>query len=126
LATAALIAVASIGFYIFVLPIARSQGAEPKAVLSALDTLRRMPSNEQGLTIDARLSRELDKSRRVGNLVAYQGWTVHRIRGTKTRVLLVFSFREVGNVDQRAEWLANLVDNTFTPQTELAVSVSNK
>jgi hypothetical protein len=123
---ALVVALAGVGIYTFVLPIARSQEAEPKTVLSALETLRHMPSNEQGQTIDARLSRELETSRRVGNLVAYQGWTTNRIKGTKTKVLLVYSFREVGNTDRRAEWLADLVSMTFTPQTDLAVSVSKK
>ncbi len=121
---AALVAVLSVGLYIFVVPLVHSQGAEPKLALTSLDRLQHMPSNEPDLTIDARLSRELEKSRRVGNLVGYQGWTVHPIKGTKTRVLLVFAYREVGNTEQRAEWLADLNANTFTPQTALAVSVS--
>jgi hypothetical protein len=85
-----------------------------------------MPSNDPGLTIDARLTREVETSRRVGNLLAYQGWAVRRVTGTKTKVLLVFSFREVGDTEKRAEWLADLVNNTFTAQTELAVLVSKK
>lgn len=121
---AALVAVSSVALYIFVVPLVHSQGVEPKIALSALDRLQRMPSNDPDLTIDARLSRELEKSRRVGNLVGYQGWTVHPIKGTKTRVLLVFAYREVGNTEQRAEWLADLDANTFAPQTALAVLVS--
>jgi len=121
---AALAAVLSVGVYIFVVPLVHSEGVEPKTALSALDRLQHMPSNEPDLTIDARLSREIERARRVGNLVGYQGWTVHPIKGTKTRVLLVFSYREVGNAEQRAEWLADLNANTFTPQTALAVSVS--
>jgi hypothetical protein len=123
---AALAAVLSVGVYIFVVPLVHSQGVEPKTALSALDKLQHMQSNQPDLTIDARLSGELEKSRRVGNLVGYQGWTVHPIKGTKTRVLLVFSYREVGNTEQRAEWLADLSNNTFTPQTPLAVSVSTR
>ena len=126
LAIAGLGAALIVGAYTLILPIARSQEAEPKKVLSALETLRHMPSNEPGLTIDARLTRELETSRRVGNLVAYQGWTVHRVSGTKTKVLLVYSFREVGDTERRAEWLADLVNNTFSAQTELAVLVSKK
>lgn len=124
LSVAALVAVSSVGVYTFVVPLMNSQGVEPKTALSALDRLQHMPSNEPDLTIDARLSREIEKSRRVGNLVGYQGWTVHAIKGTKTRVLIVFSYRETGNTEQRAEWLADLSANTFAPQTALAVSVS--
>ncbi|MEK6289642.1 MAG: hypothetical protein AABO57_28335 [Acidobacteriota bacterium] len=85
-----------------------------------------MPSSEPGVTIDARLSRELEASRRVGNLVGYQGWTVRPIKGTKTRVLIVFAYQEVGGTHQRAEWLADLSNNTFTPQTDLAAAVHSK
>ena len=126
LSGAALAAVVALALYIFVVPLVYSQGVEPKAAMSALDRLQHMQSNQPDLTIDARLSGELEKSRRVGNLVGYQGWTVHPIKGTKTRVLLVFSYREVGNTEQRAEWLADLSNNTFTPQTSLAVSIHAK
>ena len=122
----ALVALVSVGIYIFVLPLVNSQQAEPKVVLSALDKLRRMPSSEEGLTIDARLKRELETARRVKNLVSYQGWTAQPIKGTKTKVLLVFSYQEVGDVNKRAEWIADLVNNTFEPQTELASFVSAK
>jgi hypothetical protein len=123
---AALVAFFSVAIYVFVVPLVYSEQAEPKTVLSALDMLRRMPSSEPGLTIDARLARELETSRRVGNLVGYQGWSTRPIKGSKTDVLLVYSYDEVGNVHQRAEWLASLTDNTFKPQTDLAVSVSKK
>ena len=116
----------SVGIYIFVVPLVHSQGVEPKTALSALDRLQHMASNEPDVTLDARMAAEVEKSRRVGNLVGYQGWTVHSIKGTKTRVLLVFSYREVGNTEQRAEWLADLNANTFTPQTPLATAVSRK
>lgn len=124
LSVAALVAVFSIGIYTFVVPMVYSEQAEPKSVLSALDKLRKTPSNEPGLTIDARLSRELETSRRVKNLVAYQGWTVRPIKGSKSKVILAFSFVEVGDLHQSAEWLADLTNGTFTPQTELATAVS--
>ena len=120
----ALVAVFSVGAYIFVAPLVYSEQAEPKTVLAALDKLRKTPSNEPGLTIDARLSRELEVSRRVKNLVSYQGWTIRPIKGTKTKVVLAFSYVEVGDVHQSAEWIADLSDGVFTPQNELATAVS--
>jgi hypothetical protein len=126
LSSAALAAVLSVGVYIFVVPLVHSQGVEPTTALSALDKLQHMSSNDSDLTVDARMAAEVEKSRRVGNLVGYQGWTVHPIKGARTRVLLVFSYREVGNTEQRAEWLADLNANTFTPQTPLAAAVSRK
>lgn len=126
LSVAALAALFSVGIYIFVVPMVYSEQAEPKTVLAALDKLRKTPSNEPGLTIDARLSRQLETARRVGNLVAYQGWIVRPIKGTKSRIVLAFSYQEVGDIDQNAEWMANLTDGTFTPQTELAAAVSGR
>jgi hypothetical protein len=123
LSVAALVALFSVGIYIFVVPMVYSEQAEPKTVLSALDKLRKTPSNEPNLTIDARLSRELDTARRIGNLVAYQGWTVRPIKGTKSKVVLAFSYVEVGDVHQSAEWMADLTNNTFTPQNELAATI---
>lgn len=113
-----------IGGYVYFAPLARSNEPEPKTVLTALDTLKRMPSNEEGLSIDARLNRELEKSKRMGNLVGYQGWTVKRIDGTKSKVFLIFSYDEVDHSHHQAEWLVDLAHNQFIPQNELADSIS--
>ena len=123
---AALVALICVGLYIFIVPMVYSETAEPKVVLSALEKLRHLPSNEPEVTVDARLSRELETSRRVKNLVSYQGWTVRPVKGTKNKVVLIFSFDEVGGIRQSAEWLADLNSSTFTPQTDLAESVSAK
>lgn len=121
---AAIIALLAIGGYVYFAPLARSNEPEPKTVLAALDTLKRMPSNEEGLTIDARLNRDLETSKRMRNLVAYQGWTVKRVDGTKSKVILIFSYDEADHSHHQAEWLADLDHNNFTPQSELAVSIS--
>jgi hypothetical protein len=119
-------AVFSVCIYIFVVPLVYSEQAEPKTVLSALDKLRKSPSNEPELTIDGVLSRQLETSRRVKNLVSYQGWTVRPIKGSRTKVVLVFSYEETGGVHHSAEWIADLANNTFTPQTDLATALSIK
>jgi hypothetical protein len=124
LAGVAVIALLAIGGYVYFSPLARSYEPEPKTVLAALDTLKRMPSNEEGLSIDARLNRDLETSKRMRKLVAYQGWTVKRVDGTKSRVILIFSYDEVDRSHHQAEWLADLDHNQFTPQSELAVSIS--
>jgi len=123
---AAFVAFLSVAIYIFVVPLVYSDQAEPKTVLAALDQLKHMPSSQDGLNIDTRLAHELETSKRVGNLVAYQGWSIKHIKGTKAEVLLVFSFDEVDKVHQQAEWVANLNASTFTPKTDLAISVSRK
>jgi hypothetical protein len=96
---------------------------DPKAALPMLEKLRSSPSSQDGLNVDALLSQELEKSRRVGNLRSFQGWTIRPINGSKTKLLISFSFEETDNVHQRAEWVADLVQNTFVPQTELAAAV---
>jgi len=126
LGVASLVALFSAGVYIFIVPLVYSEQAEPKTVLTALDNLKKLPSSELGVTIDARLLRELETSRRVGNLAAYKGWTVRPIKGTSARVVLAFSYVEVGDVNKSAEWMADLTHNIFTPQTELAVAVHGK
>ena len=118
----ALVALVGIGVYFFVVPLVYSDAAEPKMILAALETLRKMPSNEEGVTIDARLTRELERSKKSGNLRGYQGWTVKSV--SKSKVLLIYSFEEKDNTQHRAEWLADLSRNTFAPQNELAVLVS--
>jgi len=126
LGVASLVALFSAGVYIFIVPLVYSEQAEPKTVLTALDNLKKLPSSDPGVTIDARLLRELETSRRVGNLAAYKGWTVRPIKGTSARVVLAFSYVEVGDVNKSAEWMADLTHNIFTPQTELAVAVHAK
>jgi hypothetical protein len=107
----------------FVWPLFLSDGPEPQTAALVLDKLRKMPSNQEGLTVDESVTRELERSRRIGNLVSYQGWTVRLAPGDKSKLLVVFSFGERGNTQQRAEWLADPVSSTFTPQTELAAAV---
>ena len=126
LGVASLVALFSAGVYIFIVPLVLSDQADPKTVSTALDNLKRLPSSEPGVTIDARLVRERETSRRVGNLAAYKGWTTRPIKGTSARVVFAFSYDEVGDVHQSAEWIADLTHNIFTPQTELALAVHGK
>lgn len=109
--------------YWFVWPLFLSEGPEPHTAAVVLETLRKMPSNQEGLTVDESVTQELERSRRVGNLVRYQGWTVRLAPGDKSKLLVVFSFDERNNTRQRAEWLADPVSSTFTPQTDLAAAV---
>ena len=123
LSIAMMVALLGAGAYWFVWPLFLSEGPEPQTAALVLEKLRKMPSNQEGLTVDESVTRELERSRRVGNLVSYQGWTVRRAPGDKSKLLVVFSFDERGNTQQRAEWLADPVSSTFTPQTDLAAAV---
>lgn len=109
--------------YWFIWPLLISQGPEPQTAALVLEKLRKMPSNEEGLTVEQSVDRELEKSRRVGNLVGYQGWTVREAPGDKSKLLVIFSFDERDNSKRIAEWLADPVSSTYIPQTELAAAV---
>ena len=111
------------GAFWFVWPLLQSQGPEPEVAASVLERLRKMPSSQEGLTVEQSVAQQLEKSRRVGNLVAYQGWTVQQAPGDKSKLLVVFSFEERDNTKQRAEWLVDSNGSTFTPQTDLAAAV---
>lgn len=111
------------GAYWFAWPMLQPQGPEPEVAASVLEKLRKMPSNQEGLTVEESVVRELERSRRVGNLVGYQGWSVRPAPHDKSKLLVVFSFDERDNTKQVAEWLADPVSSTFTPQTDLAAAV---
>lgn len=115
-----------IGFYLVVFFSSVPEEIDPKAALPMLERLRNSPSTRDGLNVDALLLQELEKSRRVGNLLSSQGWTIRPINGSKTKLVISFSFQEKDNTQQRAEWIADLVKNTYTPQTDLAMAVYNK
>jgi hypothetical protein len=121
--SAALLLLCGSGLYLVMFFSSLPAEVDPKAALPMLEKLRSSPSSQDGLNVDALLSQELEKSRRVGNLRSFQGWTIRPINGSKTKLLISFSFEETDNVHQRAEWVADLVHNTFVPQTELAAAV---
>jgi hypothetical protein len=93
---------------------------DPHRAQPAMQKLRSMPSKEADLTVEQYLNQELERSRRIGNLVSTQGWTIRPVEGSRSKMLICFSFMERDNNEQRAEWLADLSHETFTPQTELA------
>jgi hypothetical protein len=100
------------------------QQADTETSMAVLENLRRSPSLEQGLTVEQRMMKEVDTSRRVGNLHSYQGWAVTALSGD--RFLIAFSYREVDETEHRAEWIADKSAETYTPQTELAAKVFEK
>jgi hypothetical protein len=112
-----------VGLYLAVFFLSTPGEVDPKAALPMLDKLRNSPSSQDGLNVDALLTQEIERSRRVGNLLSFQGWTIRPLDGSKSKLLISFSFEETDNIQKRAEWVADLVHNTFTPQTELAMAV---
>jgi hypothetical protein len=97
------------------------QQADTETSMAVLEKLRHSPSLEQGLTVEQRMMKEVDTSRRVGNLHSYKGWAVTAMSGD--RFLIAFSYREVDETEHRAEWIADKSAGTYTPQTELAAKV---
>ena len=112
--------IAAIGVYAYWYFTNTTSELDPHLAQPAMQKLRAMPSKQANLTVDQYLNQELEKSRRVGNLVSVQGWTMRPVQGTRSKMLISFSFQERDNTEQRAEWLADLSHETFTPQTDLA------
>ena len=125
-ASLAALILCGMGVYLVVFFSSGPEEIDPKAAVPMLNKLRHSPSTQEGLNVDDLLTQRLEKSRRVGNLLKYQGWTIRPVNGSKTKLLISFSFEETDNIQQRAEWIADVVKNTYTPQTELAASVYNK
>jgi hypothetical protein len=93
---------------------------DPHLAQPAMQKLRQMPSKQADLTVEQYLNKELERSRRIGNLLSTEGWTIRPVEGSRSKMLIAFSFTERDNTEQRAEWLADLSHETFTPQTDLA------
>jgi flagellar basal body-associated protein FliL len=122
----ALVLTAGIGLYVFLFFAKQTPELDPHLAQPALANLRQAPSSQSGLSVDDYLTQHLEKSRRVGNLLKFQGWTVSPVKGSKTKLLIAFTYEEKDNTQQRAEWVADVANNTYTPQTDLAVEAYKK
>jgi hypothetical protein len=112
-----------VGGYIYWYFANRASDLDPKAVQPAMLKLRQSPSQKAGMTVDQYLAQELETSRRVGNLRSIQGWTMRPVIGSSSKILISFAFQESDQTERRAEWIADLSHDTFTPQTDLAAAV---
>jgi hypothetical protein len=122
----ALLFTAGIGVYLYFFFSGQPQDLDPHLAQPALANLRQAPSSQSGLSVDDYLTQHLEKSRRVGNLLKYQGWTVSPVKGSKTKLLIAFTYEEKDNTQKRAEWVADVANNTYTPQTDLAIEAYKK
>lgn len=118
--------VAWIGYALYMHFSYQPQELDPHMAQPALAKLRQEPSGVTGMNVDEFMNQQLEKSRRVGNLLKYEGWTVSPVQGSKTKLLITFSYEERDNTQYRAEWIADVTNNTFTPQTELAMTAYKK
>ena len=115
--------VVGLGIYVYETFLSGGMELDAKAAGQMLITLRRMPSNEKGLSVDERMNEEIKKSKESGKLLKYQGWTTRPIRGERSKILIAFSFEEKESGEQRAEWIADPSNNSFAPRTGLAWAV---
>jgi hypothetical protein len=121
--SATVLATAAAAFFSFVLPMIQSAGPEAKTALMMMDTLKKMPAKESSMTVDARLSQEIETAKRGGKIRHLQGWRIKAIPASTSQFLIVFSYEEHDNTVHSAEWLADSSSHTFTPQTELARTI---
>jgi hypothetical protein len=122
----AFILTAGIGWYAYSVYSAQPHELDPHLAQPMLAKLRQSPSSQSGLSVDDYLTQQLEKSRKVGNLLNFQGWTISPVKGSKTKLLIAFTYEERDNTQQRAEWVADVANDTYTPQTELAVEAYKK
>ena len=115
--------VLGLGVYVYVVLTSGVTELDPKAAGEMLVTLRRLPSSEQGLSVDDRMNQEVKKSKESGKLVKYQGWTMRPIKGDRKKILIAFTFEEKDSGEKRAEWIADPANKSFSPQTGLASAV---
>ncbi len=114
---------AGLGVYLYMALMSGATEIDPKAAGEMLVRLRRLPSSEQGLSVDDKMNQEVKKSRDSGQLLKYQGWTMRPVQGDKKKILITFSFVEKDSGEKRAEWVADTTNNSFAPRTGLASSV---
>ena len=96
---------------------------DPTAAKNVLVTLRKLPSSEQGLSVDEKMNAEVKKSKDAGKLIKYEGWTMRPVKGDKNKILIAFTFEEKESGWQRAEWIADTTNNSFAPRTGLASAI---
>lgn len=95
----------------------------PTPALEAMNQLRRLPSKQEGKTIDDCLNAEMKKSKDAGQLVSFQGWTIKPY--DRSSYLVSFSYDEK-DAKKSAEWVVDPKNNIFTPISELANAVQKQ
>jgi hypothetical protein len=118
---AALFVALGLGVYWYVY--SSSQPIKAETAMSVMNELRKMPSKEEGKSIDDCMTAELKKSKEAGQLITYQGWTVKPY--SKNTYLISFSFEET-NGKKSADWIVDPQHKTYTPITELATAAQKE
>src|SRR5262249_32949600 len=106
-----------IGMYVAMTMLAASKPPTPGSAEYVIQTLSALPSKAEGMTVQQRLEAEVAKSREEGHLLEREGWDV-RPDGEMT-FRIAYTFQEK-RAKRRAEWIFDVGQNLFTPQTDLA------
>jgi hypothetical protein len=108
------------GFLSYYYVYATDERVTPIPAINAMNQLRKLPSKEQGKTIEDCLNAEIKKSKEAGQLVGYQGWSIKPYE--RNSYLVSFTFDEK-DAKKSAEWVVDPQNNIFTPINELATAV---
>jgi hypothetical protein len=106
-------------WYVFTTP----ENISPKSALEAMNQLRRLPSKQEGKTIEDYLNAEMKKSKDAGHLVGFEGWKIKPYE--RNSYLVSFSFDEK-DAKKSAEWVVDPQNKIFTPISELATAVQKQ
>jgi hypothetical protein len=107
----------AIGLGVYWYVYSASQPLKPESAIAVMNALRKMPSKEEGKSIDDCMLATLKNSKDAGQLLNYQGWTVKPYNNNT--YIISFSFEET-NGKKSADWIVDPIHKTYTPITELA------
>lgn len=111
------------GFLAYWYVYATPERLSPTPALEAMNQLRRLPSKQEGKTIEDCLNAEMKKAKDAGHLVSFEGWKIKPYE--RNSYLVSFSFDEK-DVKKSAEWVVDPQNNIFTPISELATAVQKQ
>ena len=111
------VGICGVGMYVALTMLAASKPPVPGSAEYVIQTLSALPSKAEGMTVQQRLDAEVEKSRDEGHLLEREGWDV-RPDGEMT-FRIAYTFQEKRQ-KRRAEWIFDVGQNLFTPQTDLA------
>jgi hypothetical protein len=113
-----------VGSYFVMALVLSPPPVDPGSPQYAIEKLRRLPSNQQGLTVEERMEQEVRKSREAGRLVEVEAWSVKPLEQTK--YIVTYSIQEKNDQYLKATWSVDISNGVIVPQTDLANEVYNR
>jgi hypothetical protein len=111
------------GFLAYIYIYSTPDHMSPQPALEAMNQLRRLPSKQEGKTIEDYLNAEMKKAKDAGQLVGFEGWKIKPYE--RNSYLVSFSFDEK-DAKKSAEWVVDPQNKIFTPISELATAVQKQ